>query len=1016
MAAAIAIGFYVFYAQTPPALQNTAQYGADACPLVLANTSQSQLLSLINATHVESVEGACALAALAYYNSSGALAKYNVSTNLTLLNRQFLAGHPNLTVLNSSEVTTFPQTPNIFCRVTPPFNSNRECDDDRNASDAFGRSPRNSARLLQCVAFSTPKTGNCAFTNQTSGNGTMDSDLQFGQAMGSYYNVAGRGDWPSPAPWGHQSDHGSSGLCHEGQKPITYEFNITLPSNVTEGPEVIFIPSSKVATTAIEYINGTLVVLNGSNETFRHNKTEGGDGGLFSQDPSSPNWAGYVATVGDSFTNISSSWIVQNALSSIGERLSTQWIGVGGTTGIIAPLIQIGTQSNYYATTHHAAYGAWYEDYPLNQQVNITPFNISQGDKITANVRLTSPPASIIQMWRLTIKDINTGSSYTTNITFAFVSLSDVEWIAERPVHISVSNPCAPLLICVNVSAYANFANFINAPFLSGNATALVEGKQTIGGFGNGAISMVNQNIFGAVDLGNNANPTGFLNPNDGFNVTNFRIGKSWSDKQTVVAGQSYSLKSNTVYNASAAINNSVLGAVGGTGSYSYQWYESRLGGAYNTSTDCANPNSVFCNVTTTPSTKAGPYSFKLQAKTAGGPSWEAVNSTPVTVTVSSLLTCGVAAKVDVNITNGQPTNTSAPFQQMIAVDSANPNLQVVEAPNLQNVMFFYPDCTPIPAWIESGAGSSSTSTVYWLKLPSSIPAFGRTTIFMGFAAENVNNFLNGSVLGEAPQLSPIYGEYDNGASVFPYYARFGSGLPAGWSIRGCDIFDSQPNCTVNNTRPVVTFGGGAMTISVPPLLPGEEGGNYGVAAPVPPAMTLPDFAWDYYGNQYNNIYAAEYSGLVNASGTCSYCIAEGFNSPLSSVYLFVWGNITNVTDFDADKVYTLAATPSTAALSLNYAGTYTAPFAPIAAPRLFDFSTTVNVRVGSRPLTVYWLRARAYPPGGVMPTYMVDPLVYANGTSVALTTTTSTTSTSTTVTTSVAATTIPSNTVNSIA
>jgi len=53
--------------------------------------------------------------------------------------------------------------------------------------------------------------------------------------------------------------------------------------------------------------------------------------------------------------------------------------------------------------------------------------------------------------------------------------------------------------------------------------------------------------------------------------------------------------------------------------------------------------------------------------------------------------------------------------------------------------------------------------------------------IYMGFAAKERNQF-NASTTGEAPGLSPTYGEFDNGALVFPRYADFrGSSLPEGW-------------------------------------------------------------------------------------------------------------------------------------------------------------------------------------------------------------------------------------------
>ena len=68
------------------------------------------------------------------------------------------------------------------------------------------------------------------------------------------------------------------------------------------------------------------------------------------------------------------------------------------------------------------------------------------------------------------------------------------------------------------------------------------------------------------------------------------------------------------------------------------------------------------------------------------------------------------------------------------------------------------------------------------------------STIYMGFVSPGTNLFNTPVVsspdtntVGEAPQLSPTYGEYDNGAVVFPVlYSNFpGPGLPASFTSLG---------------------------------------------------------------------------------------------------------------------------------------------------------------------------------------------------------------------------------------
>ena len=62
------------------------------------------------------------------------------------------------------------------------------------------------------------------------------------------------------------------------------------------------------------------------------------------------------------------------------------------------------------------------------------------------------------------------------------------------------------------------------------------------------------------------------------------------------------------------------------------------------------------------------------------------------------------------------------------------------------------------------GTGASSTSTIYWLKI-GSIPAASSLTIYMSFYPKSYSMF-NSLNTGEAPQLSPVYGEYDNIGNV----------------------------------------------------------------------------------------------------------------------------------------------------------------------------------------------------------------------------------------------------------
>jgi hypothetical protein len=176
-------------------------------------------------------------------------------------------------------------------------------------------------------------------------------------------------------------------------------------------------------------------------------------------------------------------------------------------------------------------------------------------------------------------------------------------------------------------------------------------------------------------------------------------------------------------------------------------------------------------------SAQPGTYSFKLWIKPVGGPFTEAVNSTPMTVTVKP----STLSSTPVTIANYQNSATSAPFQQMLVIDSAA--FSGINS-NWNNVEFTtgsYATGTPLQSWVESNASSSSTHTIVWVNLPYSISGYGSTTIYMNVMPTPVMS--SGGPTGEAPQLSPTYAEYDNGASVFNFYDNFkGTSLSSSWT------------------------------------------------------------------------------------------------------------------------------------------------------------------------------------------------------------------------------------------
>ena len=128
-------------------------------------------------------------------------------------------------------------------------------------------------------------------------------------------------------------------------------------------------------------------------------------------------------------------------------------------------------------------------------------------------------------------------------------------------------------------------------------------------------------------------------------------------------------------------------------------------------------------------------------------------------------------AYVPITLTNNQSTATGSSFQQLllnIDMRSYEPFLNS----DLSNVYFSSDSAgaTVINSWLESGNSSTSAATTWWVV--TSVAANSTTTIYMQVDLTGTSH-RNNTTTGEAPQLSPTYGQYDNGANVFTNYWNF---------------------------------------------------------------------------------------------------------------------------------------------------------------------------------------------------------------------------------------------------
>lgn len=189
-------------------------------------------------------------------------------------------------------------------------------------------------------------------------------------------------------------------------------------------------------------------------------------------------------------------------------------------------------------------------------------------------------------------------------------------------------------------------------------------------------------------------------------------------------------------------------------------------------------------------------------------------------------------AQVPISITNNQKIATPNPFQVTIPVDSTR--YTAYEAADLSNIAFAGPNGTIVPSWLESGNSNSSTNTVYWLKI-GSISAETTIKVFMNFYTVT-DNVLNNRTTGEAPDLSTVRGQYDNGPTVFSVYGDFINGL-SGWQV---SVYQGSfmPVPSSNGVK-MLDGNAGELTYLTPPA-----------NLPATPMEILE--AWDYSG-QYDS-------------------------------------------------------------------------------------------------------------------------------------------------------------------
>ena len=156
-------------------------------------------------------------------------------------------------------------------------------------------------------------------------------------------------------------------------------------------------------------------------------------------------WAGYLVSRPTGTVNeVGAAWTIPALHATSYDAFSSTWVGIDGetTASTSAPLIQVGTEQDWFATgTPHAecagatgavtvvgsaAYSAWWELFPANAEQCLN-LSVHPGDWVNATV-IDSQSS-----WVLTVSDLTTGLAASSPRQTAGGPLNAAEWIQELP-------------------------------------------------------------------------------------------------------------------------------------------------------------------------------------------------------------------------------------------------------------------------------------------------------------------------------------------------------------------------------------------------------------------------------------------------------------------------------------------------------------------------------------------------------------------------------------------------------
>lgn len=268
---------------------------------------------------------------------------------------------------------------------------------------------------------------------------------------------------------------------------------------------------------------------------------------------------------------------------------------------------------------------------------------------------------------------------------------------------------------------------------------------------------------------------------------------------------------------------------------------------------------------------------------------------------------------------------------------------------NWSNARFAYPNGTAIEAWIEQNASNASLMTTVWARL-AAIPANSTATVDLEIYAKSAFLLSAAGPIGENASLSPRYGEWDDGARVFPFYANFsGRGLSPLWSVGPGIAAGVNNGLTVSgaSTAGTAIYASGAGSLGGPEAVdfygqifssyPGQDSeALVGQIAPAPPPAS--GFVWN----------------VLSASNSSIYAISQGTGGTA----------ILNLSSVHANRTWTIEENGSTLGVCLDYRGCEDTTLVNeisgggYVAAAIFPHPTTTAFTQ-----EIHWIRARVFDP-----------------------------------------------------